>query len=91
MKRQRADFQIRCFGENYTGHARSEVSLKLALYIKSGPMFPLTAYVFVCIMYVCHTRFRKFSSSTPSYTYAILFADSNLISESVIDSFVNRN
>jgi len=29
--RQRADLQIRCFGEDYTGHARSKVALSLTL------------------------------------------------------------
>jgi len=34
--KRRADLQIRCFGENYTGHARLKVSLRLAPCKKSG-------------------------------------------------------
>jgi len=45
-KRQRADLQIRCFGDNFTGLARSKVSLRLGPCTKPGPTFPFTAYVF---------------------------------------------
>jgi len=45
-KRQRVDLQIRCFGDNFTGFARSKVSLRLGPCAKPGPTFPFTAYVF---------------------------------------------
>jgi len=45
-KRQGADLQIRCFGDNYTGLARSKVSLRLGPCAKPGFTFPFTAYVF---------------------------------------------
>jgi len=45
-KRQRVDLQIHCFGDNFTGFARSKVSLRLGPYAKPRPTFPFTAYVF---------------------------------------------
>jgi len=45
-KRQRIDLQIRYFGDNFTGFARSKVSLRLGPCAKPGPTFPFTAYVF---------------------------------------------
>jgi len=44
-KRQRAEFQIRYFGDNYTGLARSKISLRLGSCAKSGTV-TFTACVF---------------------------------------------
>jgi hypothetical protein len=42
--RQYADFQIRRFGKNYTGHAKSKVVFGLTPYSQSKPLFPVTMY-----------------------------------------------
>ncbi|XP_029167680.1 uncharacterized protein LOC114938093 [Nylanderia fulva] len=44
--RQRANLQIKGFGEKYIGAARSRMSLRLTPCKKSNPAFPITAYVF---------------------------------------------
>jgi hypothetical protein len=58
---------IRCFGQNYTSCARTKVLLRLASCKKSGPIFPLTAYVFQHPM-----QPHKFGPLNRGPTYAIL-------------------
>lgn len=61
-KRQRTDLQIRCFGDKFTGMARSSVSLLLTPRSKSVPNFPLTAYVFQRITSYAASRVQPFES-----------------------------
>ncbi|XP_011708366.1 PREDICTED: uncharacterized protein LOC105463048 [Wasmannia auropunctata] len=45
-RRQRTHLQIRCFGDKYTGAARSCVPLSLSSCVTPGSTFPLLAYVY---------------------------------------------
>ncbi|XP_029165685.1 uncharacterized protein LOC114936607 [Nylanderia fulva] len=60
--RQRADLQIKGFGEKHTGAARSRVSLRLTPSKKSNPAFPITAYVFQRITSYAASRTKPVDS-----------------------------
>ncbi|XP_029156123.1 uncharacterized protein LOC114946183 [Nylanderia fulva] len=61
-KRQRADLQIKGFGEKFTGSAKSRVSLRLTHCDKSDPTFPFTAYVFQRITSYAASRIQPVES-----------------------------
>jgi hypothetical protein len=84
IKRQHADLQIRCFGENYIGHERS----KIALCNKCGPIFPLMVHA-LWKHYVIHSL-----PSSASQVMAILtrsYTSGSQSSESGTDSFSKRS
>jgi len=85
MKRQCADLQIRCFGENYTDHARAKVSLRLAPCIKFGPMFLLMRTFFSVLRDLTSSVLRTVVPLTRSY------AGGSQFSEPATDSFANRS
>jgi len=61
-KRQRTDLRIKCFGEKYTGMAKSRVSLKLTPRSQSNPSFPLVAYVYQRITSYAASQIQPFES-----------------------------
>jgi len=82
-KRHRADLQIHCFGDNYTGLARSKVSLQLGPCAKPGLTFPFTAlFTYVSrsrmsFSALRHTQSRKFGFPIRGHICAISSGDPN--------------
>lgn len=88
-KRQRAELHIRCFGEKYTGLAKSRVSLQLAPCAKSAPMFPLTAYVFQRITSYAASQIR--SLATWPHLRDLPLADPNPASQHPIHMLIGAD
>ncbi|XP_018358983.1 PREDICTED: uncharacterized protein LOC108758486 [Trachymyrmex cornetzi] len=72
-KRQRSNLQVTCFGEKYTGCAKSRVMLTLTPCARSGPGFPLHSYVFQSITSYAASQIQPFESW--SHLHGLSFAD----------------
>ncbi|XP_018376369.1 PREDICTED: uncharacterized protein LOC108769725 [Trachymyrmex cornetzi] len=72
-KRQRSNLQVTCFGEKYTGCAKSRVMLTLTPCARSGPGFPLHAYVFQSITSYAASQIQPFESWP--HLHGLSFAD----------------
>ncbi|KYN13170.1 hypothetical protein ALC57_14646, partial [Trachymyrmex cornetzi] len=72
-KRQRSNLQVTCFGEKFTGVARSRVVLTLKPCSSAEPAFPLHAYVFQNITSYAASRTQPVESWP--HLQGISFAD----------------
>jgi len=61
-KRYRASLQVHCFGERYSGVAKSQVPLTLEPCHIQGPLFPLTTFVYQKITSYASSRFKSVDS-----------------------------
>ncbi|XP_029178118.1 uncharacterized protein LOC114945928 [Nylanderia fulva] len=72
-KRQRANLQIKCFGEKFTGTAKSRLTLRLTPRSKADPSFPLEAYVYQRITSYAASQVQPFE--TWPHLQGLSFAD----------------
>jgi len=61
-KRYHANLQVHCFGERYSGVAKSQVRLTLEPCHTRGSSFPLTAFVYQKITSYASSRFKSVDS-----------------------------